>query len=78
MRRATSGHAGRQGVGGWIWTGFAVEPGPVPVGLAPRRLRLWRVRMATNSGQSVPLGDGNYSPFCFAMISLATFAGTSL
>src|SRR6478752_6324523 len=56
MRRATSVlSSGRQGVGGWIWTGIAVEPGPVPVGLAPRRPRLWRVRTATHSGQSVPL-----------------------
>src|SRR5664279_29203 len=32
MRHATSGtDSGRQGVGGWIWTGFSVEPGPVTV-----------------------------------------------
>src|SRR4029077_14978653 len=57
MRRATSVlSSGRQGVGGWIWTGLAVEPGPVSAGLAPRRPRLCRGRTGTHSGPSVPLG----------------------
>src|SRR5664279_823671 len=39
MRHATSGtDTGRQGVGGWIWTRFAVDPGPVTLRCEPQHL----------------------------------------
>src|SRR5664279_2583489 len=57
MRHATSGtDCGRQGVGGWIWTGIDVDPGPVTVRRVTPPSRLWRLRTATHSDQSVPLG----------------------
>src|SRR6476620_11835778 len=57
MRHATSGtDSGRQGVGGWIWTGFSVEPGPATVEVRNRPpSRLCRVRMAAPWGQSAHL-----------------------
>src|SRR5664280_2172999 len=57
MRHATSGtDSGRQGVGGWIWTGFSVEPRPVTVEVRNRPpSRLCRVRMAAPWGQSARL-----------------------
>src|SRR5664279_3159734 len=36
LRHATSGtDCGRQGVGGWIWTGLYFDPGPVTAGAGP-------------------------------------------